>query len=696
MGSFLGAALNYARRGFSVIPLRPRDKRPLLSSWAGFQQAPADADQVQAWWIEHSDANVGIVTGAVSGLVVLDLDGPEAVNFIKERDPNPETPVARTGKGYHVYFAHPGGTIANAVALGGIKGMDLRADGGYVVAPPSIHPSGKRYQWVGGHSPDELPLASCPNWLLDLIRNPGKTEVADVGQDPSWVLKLLQGVPQGQRNDAATRLAGHWLARLPGDEVWLLLTEWNTRNSPPLPERELKAIFESVARREARKPRRPNGEAKQETPPEPVVIPLANVEPEEVSWLWEPYLPAGKLTIVEGDPGAGKTWVTLAICAKLTAEGHPVLYATAEDGLADTIRPRVEGMGADLSSFFILRGAKSESGDTVPFTLAEPEVLEKAILTYRPALVVLDPIQGFLGGSVDMHKANEVRAKLAPLARIAETYGCAVAVVRHLSKAPAGRAIYRGLGSIDFTAAARSVLLVGQNQAGNRAVVHLKNSVGELGPSLGFEIQRGQFFWRGEVDTEAGDILRPDAEPEERSALDEAAEWLQELLAEGPVEAKQVQREAKQAGFADITLRRAKARLGIRVSREGTPGERGGGKWFWRLPDYLDDQDDQPPLNSNDEHLNQEPQTLEPQAFPGTDLDAHMSILNQGVQTLEPQGFQATDLDAHLVSLEDEHLSEQVNQSLKAGNVENRRDVLRPVDELDGAITEMLEEMKGK
>ena len=314
------------------------------------------------------------------------------------------------------------------------------------------------------------------------------------------------------------------------------------------------------------------------TQPEPVVVSLADVEPEPVSWLWKPYLPAGKLTIVEGDPGGGKTWVCLAICAKLTDEGHPVLYATAEDSLADTIRPRVEGMGADLSRFFILRGVKDEKGEEVPFTLEDAGVLERAIAELKPALVVLDPIQGFLGGSVDMHRANEVRAKLAPLARLAETYGCAVVIVRHLSKAPAGRSIYRGLGSIDFTAAARSVLLVGLDQEGRRAVVHHKNSIGELGPSLRFEIAEGRFFWRGEANITAADLLRADAEP------DEAAGWLQELLADGAKEAKAVMKEAKAAGIAERTLNRAKAALGVITKRSTRPGEKTG-PWAWSLPD---------------------------------------------------------------------------------------------------------------
>jgi hypothetical protein len=445
------------------------------------------------------------------------------------------------------------------------------------------------------------------------------------------------------------------------------------------------AIADVEREAEARKPRHPNGEAKQQTPPEPVVISLASIESEKVSWLWEPYLPAGKLTIVEGDPGAGKTWLTLAIGVKLTVEGHNVLYATAEDGLADTIRPRVEGMGADLSRFFILRGARDKKGETLPFTLAEPEVLEKAILTYHPALVVLDPIQGFLGGNVDMHRANEVRAKLAPLARIAETYGCAVVIVRHLSKALAGRSIYRGLGSIDFTAAARSVLLVGVDQEGRRAIVHHKNSVGELGPSMSFEITEGRFFWRGEVGITAADILRPDAEPEEKTALDEACEWLQGILAGGPVGKKEIERQARAAGIiggSDILLRRAKAKLGIKAEKVGEVVPGAGWKirgWTWSLPQ--DAHQDEDPPKYTDEKLGSKAANPHQNCIPPRcSREGLMSNLGK---TSNDAAFRAQTQDAHQVPLEEKTPDEQVGKP---------KNVLQPVDELDAAIAEMVEE----
>lgn len=310
------------------------------------------------------------------------------------------------------------------------------------------------------------------------------------------------------------------------------------------------------------------------TGPTPVVVALADVEPESIDWLWKPYLPAAKLTILEGDPGVGKTWVALAICAELTARGRAVLYATAEDGVADTLRVRVNEMGADLSKFFILQG-QEKGGLVVPVTLAQPGPLRAAVLEYRPALVVLDPVQGFLGGDIDMHRANETRPRLAYLTRLAEEIGCGVLIIRHLSKSSAGRAIYRGLGSIDFAAAARSVLLAGQTGTGERAVAHIKNSLCETGATLGFRVQAGRFLWTGEADVDAGDLLRGDDAAEDKTALDEAVDFLTAALAVGRMSTKELQKEAGAAGIAKRTLWRAKARLGIKTRRTAD-----GWEWF--------------------------------------------------------------------------------------------------------------------
>ncbi|MGB9905207.1 MAG: bifunctional DNA primase/polymerase, partial [Desulfotomaculales bacterium] len=170
MPAMIDFALSYVSHNWSIIPLRPRDKRPILSSWSDYQSRQAIEEEIREWWDRWPDANIGLVTGAVSGLIVLDLDGPEAVELTK-RQGVPPTVVASTGKGWHVYFAHPGHNVKNAASLGGVKGLDVRADGGYVVAPPSVHPSGRIYRWAKGRSPDDLLLAPCPEWLLELLMN---------------------------------------------------------------------------------------------------------------------------------------------------------------------------------------------------------------------------------------------------------------------------------------------------------------------------------------------------------------------------------------------------------------------------------------------------------------------------------------------------------------------------------------------
>lgn len=260
--SILEAALAYLRRGWSVIPLRQRDKRPILPSWQEYQSRRPTEGEVRAWWDHWPEANAGVVTGLVSGVVVLDLDGSDAVEIVKARG-MPETPVAATWKGWHVYLAYPvPGPVPNAVRV--LGNMDVRGDGGYVVVPPSLHPSGRRYVWAKKRSPDDVPLAPPPNWLLEALRSARvpPPPPAGAGRDPAWVLELLVGVEEGRRNDAAARLVGHWLARLPPEEAWALLVDWNQRNRPPLDERELRGVFDSIARREAARPRpRPRPDA---------------------------------------------------------------------------------------------------------------------------------------------------------------------------------------------------------------------------------------------------------------------------------------------------------------------------------------------------------------------------------------------------------------------------------------------------
>lgn len=242
------AALTYLHQySWSVIPLRPRDKRP-LASWLPYQTQRASAESVCSWFQTYPDSNVGIVTGAVSGLVVLDLDGEEGRAAVQGRE-LPVTPVAQTGGGgLHYLFRHPGVPVRNQAGI--LPHVDVRGDGGYVVAPPSVHQSGRRYRWL--IAPDETPLAPIPGWLLPK----GGTARSAQGRSgvDRWEDFLRTQVPEGRRNQTLTRIAGHLLRHsgLSARESFELGYAWaQVYCTPPLARDEVARIFNSIATREA-------------------------------------------------------------------------------------------------------------------------------------------------------------------------------------------------------------------------------------------------------------------------------------------------------------------------------------------------------------------------------------------------------------------------------------------------------------
>jgi hypothetical protein len=252
----LAAAQACLARGWSIVPIEARGKRPVIA-WLEFQHRQATPDEVAQWFGRHRDANLGIVTGAVSGLVVLDVDprhGGEASLAALEGDhgPLPPTVEATTGGGgRHVYFAHPGGTMPNRVGFA--PGMDLRGDGGLVVAPPSVHPSGRRYAWVLGRAPDEVSLAPIPRWLIALVRPSGPRAGHSIAD---WRALVRAGVSEGSRNSTIASLAGHLLWHGIDPQVALeLLLAWNrARCRPPLSGDEVARVVESITRLHERRP----------------------------------------------------------------------------------------------------------------------------------------------------------------------------------------------------------------------------------------------------------------------------------------------------------------------------------------------------------------------------------------------------------------------------------------------------------
>lgn len=319
------------------------------------------------------------------------------------------------------------------------------------------------------------------------------------------------------------------------------------------------------------------------------IVCMADVQPETVNWLWFPYIAYGKLTILEGDPGLGKSFMTCALASAVShgkglPESEPfepgnVLLLSAEDGLGDTLRPRLDAVGANVSRVFAL-------AESVTFDELGLIQLEDAILTHRAALVIIDPLFAYTGSKIDIHRANECRSILAPLAAIAGRCGCAMLTVRHLGKARGGgHALNAGIGSIDFAAAARSVLLVGADldDPARRAMVQIKNNLAPQGPSIGYTLEEGCFYWTGISDLTAARILAATMNEEVRGNITEAMDFLKMSLSKGARDNKEVKDEAKQAGISEATLRRAKQQLKIRAIKVGAPNSEAQ-QWMWELP----------------------------------------------------------------------------------------------------------------
>ncbi len=230
----LDLAKNYLAKGFSVIPLKIKDKRPAIDSWKEFQERRPSEEEIVQWFGNGTSNNIGIVTGKISGITVIDFDSPEAIQFAKDHR-FPETPMVKTGKGYHGYFGYKEG-VRNFQKRDDLPGIDLRAEGGYVVAPPSIHPDGHAYSWIPGHGLDDVPLAPLPEIILTKNQKE-KTPLRDA----------YKGVERGSRNDTLARLCGSWVSDgLTLEECMEQAVTWNQKNSPPLPEREIEQTIKSI------------------------------------------------------------------------------------------------------------------------------------------------------------------------------------------------------------------------------------------------------------------------------------------------------------------------------------------------------------------------------------------------------------------------------------------------------------------
>ncbi len=327
------------------------------------------------------------------------------------------------------------------------------------------------------------------------------------------------------------------------------------------------------------------------------VTALADVEPEQVRWLWSGYVPLGKLTLLDGDPGVGKSTVALDLASRIST-GRPmpdgtttdlgtVILLTAEDGLSDTVRPRLEVAGANLDRIRAVTGLRDLLTDEwTPISLPGAIVpLWEGLQELEPSLVIVDPLAAYLGSEVNTWRDHDVRRALSPLKELAEILGSTILAIRYLTKGPGGQALYRGGGSIGIIGAARAAFLIARDPGDReqRVLAPVKMNLGPMPPAFRFRLEpvehAARIVWEGASDVTADRLLAGAQDEEERTLVEEAQEFLLDRLQHGSVFVAELTREARDMGLSSRTLRRAQSSLAVRSERDGF-----GGKVRWSLP----------------------------------------------------------------------------------------------------------------
>ena len=371
--------------------------------------------------------------------------------------------------------------------------------------------------------------------------------------------------------DACNRLAGLLPDTVSVTRIQPCMKDWNDVlvRRAEIPNRN---YFKSIVLKEPSKPETVK------------IIRMSDVELTPVEWLWKPYLPFGKLSVLQGNPGEGKTYFAMHLAAACTngkllpnmerMEPFNVIYQTAEDGLGDTVKPRLIEAGADLDRVLVI------DDSDVQLTLSD-ERIEKAIIENNARLVIIDPIQAYLGADVDMNRANEVRPIFMRLGQVAQRTGCAILLIGHLNKAAGMQSLQRGLGSIDIAAAVRSVMFIGKlkHDPTMRILTHEKSSLAPPGVSLAFSLgDEGGFRWVGEYDITADEMLSG-IEPQRETKTQQAKDLICTLLAGGKqVLSEDIDKAALERDIPGRTVRDAKRELGDALKSKIVEGRK---KVFW-------------------------------------------------------------------------------------------------------------------
>lgn len=562
----LKEALEYINHGWSIIPIKPGEKVPLLTSWLEFQKRHATEVEVTEWYTKWPDANLAIIVGQISGLLVIDIDDlVVGEKSFRKYFGNITTLSVKTPNGIHYYFKHPGDKqISNAIRAA--PGLDIKGDGGYVLAPPSVG-----YKWIR-------------NTLADL---PNQTLLTEIKSKSKVDLTSTEIVHEGGRNNDIARFAGKLFSLgLSIEEVFTQsLARTKAFHTPPLPEYEVKTTVNSIAAKEQAK--------KDAIPVKPgslILTKFQNIKEEKIEWIWPGVIPKGKLSLIIGDPGHGKSLLSVHVAACVSAglefpdgtrpETGNVLMVFCEDEAGDIVRPRLRVAGANLDNITHLEISER-------FMKLDTDIpkIEDAIKQTEAKLLVIDPISAYLG-AVNSWKDDEVRRLLAMVGGLSTRTNCAILCIMHLNKKVSSNAIDRGMGSIAFSAVARSVFLVGNHPEENdprKILAPVKTNLVEKAKSMIFRINSSQdnypyIEWEGESSYGTKDILMTGvAGTEEDNKLEQAIIFLENQLRSGDKAARLLYEIGVKEGLTEVTIDRAKKRLGIKSVRDRD-------RWFWNLP----------------------------------------------------------------------------------------------------------------
>lgn len=453
-------AAEYVDSGWSVLPVRPEEKRPFMTNWLQYTKTRAPKAMVESWFTNLAGAGVGVVTGKISNMVVLDVehDCPFPIEDLLRKYPTQM--IAKSGGGgWHLFYQYPvnQSRVSNRVRI--FEGADLRADGGFIVLPPTMHPSGNRYEWI-----KRGPLGAFPVALLDLQAQPRV-------QGEGWITEALRGVSEGGRNDTCARLAGYFFKKgMNADIVEALLLDWNERNEPPLPVHEVRTTIKSIERSHATggsqftQVQFTDDRASTTTPEQEqssfsvmrMTDYVKGYGGEGVSWLVDDWLPDKSITFLVSPPESYKTWLLLDLAVSVAA-GVPFLGKFQVNNPGPTLIIQQEDSHAGLTDRLALiieqkLNALPKLGEGEWAVPAMPDIpvyvhpdrqlrfdnpkvleeMEKQIAALKPKVIMIDPLYSTTA-TTDNYMAD-LANRMMVLKTWRDKYGCSFLIAHHSKK----------------------------------------------------------------------------------------------------------------------------------------------------------------------------------------------------------------------------------------------------------------------